>query len=469
MSQLIKKAQSNISNLKGFLLVEVILASSLFLMLLTAFVSAYLYGQEATVESGSRASAIMFAESGMEAVRNIRNEDFFDLVEGQHGLVFSNNKWSFSGTSDTYGIFTRKVEIDDLSTDRKIATTTVTWQQNARRPGSISLVRIFSNWLDLRYWYYPGIISKLALTSGGDKIQVQDNYAYITSDTGGKFHIIDVTSSTSPQLLSTLLLTGDLSNLYVSGDYAYVVSDDNAKELQVINVTNKSSPTLAGTYNAPGTQDAMGVYVVGTKLYMTRQNGGQDEFAVLDISNPTNPSLLGSMNLGATAFEPIVSGNYAYIASDNNTEELQIINISNPASLTMAGTLNLSLKEQNRSSAITISGNTLYLGQGKDLYIIDVTSVANPIEKSDTSVADYFNDVSINLGKKGRYLFVATSDINKEFKVYDVSSTTAPYVYGTSLDLTGDNPSYGIAYSTTTNTVYVVGHSLTDSFFIIKP
>lgn len=466
---LTKKELLTTSNRRGFLLVEIILASSLFVMLLTAFAGVFLDGERASSSAGDRVQALLYAESGMEAVRNIRNADFLNLTEGQHGLLYASGTWGFSGTQDTAGIFTRNVVVTSLGKDRVGATTTVTWQQGGQGTGTVSLFRFFSNWLDLRYWYYPGIVSKKTLTNGGDKIQVEGNYAYVTSDAGGVLYIVDVTSSSSPSVVGSITLTGDLQNLYVSGNYAYVVSTDNTKELQVVNVTNKASPTLAGSYNAPGSEDANGLYIVGTKLYMTRQNGGQDEFAIINISNPANPALLGSLNLGATAFEPIVSGNYAYIASDNNTEELQIVNIANPASPFMAGTLNLSLKEQNRSSAVAINGTILYLGQGKDLYIIDVASTTNPVQKSNTSVADYFNDVSINLGKNGRYLFVATSDINKEFKVYDVSSTTAPVIYGTSLDLTGDNPSYGIAYSTSTNIVYVVGHSVTDSFFIIAP
>ncbi len=463
---LIKKELSAIN--KGFLLVEVLLATSLFVLFMTAYSGAYLFGQKTTINAGDRISAYLLAESGIEAVRNIRNENFDNLVDGKHGLLFTGGKWTFSGTSDTSGIYTRYTTVASTSKDRVQVTTNVSWA-DGNGTNTISLSQVYSNWLDLRYWYYPGLISTIGLPNGGDKVQVEGNYAYVTGRTAGTLHVIDVTSSTSPVTVGSITLTGILQNLYVSGNYVYVVSDDNAKELQIVNVTNKASPSLLTSYNAPGNGDAMGVYTVGTTLYMTRQNGAQDEFLILNISNPASPSLLGSLDLGATAFEPIVSGSYAYVASDNNTQELQIINISNPNSPVMAGTLNLSLSEQNRSSAITIKGNMLYLGQGKNLYIIDVSSVSNPIQKSNTSVADYFNDISINLGNKGRYVFVATSDIAKEFKVYDVAMSWAPYVYGTSLDIIGSTPLYGIAYSTSTNTIYVVSHSTTNSFIIISP
>jgi hypothetical protein len=45
--------------------------------------------------------------------------------------------------------------------------------------------------------------------------------------------------------------------IYVLGDYAYIASDFGG--LQVIDISNPSAPTLAGSYDTPGF--AQGVYV----------------------------------------------------------------------------------------------------------------------------------------------------------------------------------------------------------------
>jgi Tfp pilus assembly protein PilV len=465
----IKKEWSTTKIRKGFVLLEVILASSLFIILLTAFTGAYLYGEEASAEAGNRISALTFAESGVEAVRNIRNEDFSNLTSGQHGLLFSNGTWSFSGVSDKSGIFTRTVTISTSTTDRASATTTVTWKQNERRTGSVSLPRIFSNWLDLRYWYFPGLIASTTLANGGDKIQVQGNYAYVIAYSASKLYVVDVTSSTSPVVSGSVNLTGILSNLAVSGNYVYVTSNNNNKELQIVNVTNKSAPTVAGSYNAQGNSTGIGVAVNGTKLYMTRKNSAQDQFVVLNISNPTNPSLLGSLDLGADGYGLVVSDTYAYVSTNANRKEFQIINITNPSTPTLTGSADISQFAQSGVSSVSMYGGHAYVGQGKDLYVVDISTPASPVLKSVTSVADAFNDISNFLGNKGAYIFVATSDVNKEFKVYDVSSSTKPVIYGTSLNLTGDNPLYGISYATATNIVYAVSHDAAKNFFIIAP
>jgi len=131
---------------QGFSIVEVLLATSLLGLIITGFVGAFLYGQESTILSGNRAQAVYLAEGGVEAVRNIRDDDFSNLTDGNHGILIAGNEWSLSGTTDVTGIFTRQIEIETIDADRKTATSTVTWQQNQQRQGSVSLVARFNNW-----------------------------------------------------------------------------------------------------------------------------------------------------------------------------------------------------------------------------------------------------------------------------------------------------------------------------------
>ena len=133
----------------GFSLVEVILSSAVFVLLVTALVGAYLYGQEATALAGNRARANMLAEEGLEAVRNIRDNDFASLTPGSKGLAISANQWVFSGASDATDIFTRSTTISPVggaSSNRKNITASVTWQQNPQRIGTVSLVSRLTNW-----------------------------------------------------------------------------------------------------------------------------------------------------------------------------------------------------------------------------------------------------------------------------------------------------------------------------------
>ncbi|MEK7583783.1 MAG: GIY-YIG nuclease family protein [Patescibacteria group bacterium] len=134
-------------SLTGFTLVEVVVASAVFLIIVAAFGGAMIYSQGGMTRAGERGRASFLALEGSEATRAMRDASFVALTDGQHGLAVSGGLWVFSGTSDVTGIFTRQVTVGTIDADRKRVTSTVTWLQPQGRPGSVQLVTNLTNWL----------------------------------------------------------------------------------------------------------------------------------------------------------------------------------------------------------------------------------------------------------------------------------------------------------------------------------
>lgn len=131
---------------RGFSIVEALLAGALFSLIVTALMGALMYGEESTVTAGARARAAFLADEGLEALRNIRDANFVNLVDGPHGLATSGNQWVLSGVQDVIGAFTRTLEISTLNSNTKIVSSTVTWQATGQRTGSIALTTRLTNW-----------------------------------------------------------------------------------------------------------------------------------------------------------------------------------------------------------------------------------------------------------------------------------------------------------------------------------
>lgn len=130
----------------GFSTIEALLSSSILVLIVTAFMGAYIYGSESTTLAGQRDRAAFLAEEGLEASRNIRDENFSNLTNGTYGLTTTGNHWNLSGSSDTTDIFTRSITISTVDVNRKQIVSTVTWQQNPQRTGSVSLTSYLTNW-----------------------------------------------------------------------------------------------------------------------------------------------------------------------------------------------------------------------------------------------------------------------------------------------------------------------------------
>lgn len=459
------------TNQAGFSLVEIILSSAIFVLLVTALVGAYLYGQESTALAGNRARANMLAEEGLEAVRNIRDPAYANLTDGTYGLTTTGNQWNLSGASDANGIFTRQVIVSTIDTKRKSVTANVTWQQNPQRTGLVSLVTRLTNWIasGIGDWSNPQNATQIDLSGNQDglKIQVQGNYAYMTrAGAVPNFLVIDISDPESPSLVGSATLSGTPQNLVVSGNFAYVASDDNAQELQIINISSPSAPTLAGTYDAPGNTNANGVAVVGTTLYLVRASSANNEFNVINVLIPTLPVLLGSLDLGADGNDVVVSGTNAFLATSDDSQEMKVINISVPALPTLAGSLNLA--GNTDATAIALASNTVFLSQGSSVFTVNITTPTTPAQLGSISAGGTINDIALNLGNNNTYLYLATSNSASEFQVINVSIFASPVLLG-SLNITGTNPLFGIAYDATLDRAFAVGQSNTEEFVVIAP
>ncbi|WP_304412242.1 ELWxxDGT repeat protein, partial [Microcystis sp. T1-4] len=122
---------------------------------------------------------------------------------------------------------------------------------------------------------------------------------------------------------------------------------DDISGLQIIDISNPTTPTLKGNYDND-TGVARGVQIVGNYAYLADDGSG---LQIIDISNPTNPTLKGNYDTSGSANGVQIVGNYAYLADGHGG--LKIIDVSeftspqtvtlsiSPSSVSEDGTANM--------------------------------------------------------------------------------------------------------------------------------
>ena len=151
-------------------------------------------------------------------------------------------------------------------------------------------------------------------------VQVVGNYAYVAARDSG-LQIIDISNPTTPTLKGNYDTSGYALDVQVVGNYAYVAAHTSG--LQIIDISNPITPTLKGNYDP--NYAVFRVQVVDNYAYVAN---GYSGIQIIDISNPTTPTLKGNYYTGSYASDVQVVGKYAYVASGYSG--LQIIDISNP-------------------------------------------------------------------------------------------------------------------------------------------
>ncbi len=457
--------------INSFSIIELLLASSVFALLMTAFVGAYLYGEEATSLAGNRARAVLLAQEGLEAVQNIRDEDYLSLSDGTYGLNSAGGRWTLVGTQDVTDIFTRSISlVTSADLKKKNLTSAVTWQQNLQRTGNVTLVSKLTYWQKVGStigdWTNPNVKLGSFDSPGAQdalKLQIQGNFVYLIRAGGTEFDIYNVVNPLSPTLSASLLLNGVPQNIAVSGNYAYIASDDNSQELQIINISNPNSPSLIGSYNSIGSVNASGVYVVGNFVYLTFLNKTADpELEIINVTTPTSPTLVGALELGSASSgnEIIVLNNYAYLATSNSARELMIINVTNPALPVLTGYLNLA----SIARTIEVYANTAIVGAGNFIYTVNVTDPALPVSLGFYNVGGLTNDLS--LGNSNSYIFIASANTTNDLTVLNISNPVAPALVG-SFDSLGNMN--GVAYGSTADKVFSATTANTEELLVIGP
>ena len=192
--------------------------------------------------------------------------------------------------------------------------------------------------------------------------QIVGGVAYIAAGKAG-FQIVDLSDPDNLRLLGTYASAGSISSVQVRGNFAYIVQDST---LLIIDVQDPTHPTLGGAYTVTGSITSL--QIEQSQAYLVwRSAGSGGQLEILDLNNPTVPTLLGSLALpeaqiyASTSLHQIVNGR-AYIITNASYKtilwgELKIVDVNDPTAPRLLGTYSaggpiLSLK---------VAGNLVYL------------------------------------------------------------------------------------------------------------
>ena len=272
----------------------------------------------------------------------------------------------------------------------------------------------------------PALAASYDTNGSAFQVQVVGNYAYIADYSSG-LQIINISNPLAPTLAGSYNTTyGIAYDVQVVGNYAYVAGGTSG--LQIINISNPSAPTLAGSYDALYDAVVDGVEIVENYAYISYVyyddvDNERSGLQIINISNPFAPTLAGSYDTGYVPSPSRVGlrenrvqvvGNYAYIA--NRDSGLQILNISNPSAPTLAG----SYDTLNSAQGVKIVGNYAYISdQDLGLQILNISNPSAPTFAGSYDSGGSPHGVQI----VGNYAYVA--DGLGGLKILDVSDFVA--------------------------------------------
>jgi hypothetical protein len=248
-------------------------------------------------------------------------------------------------------------------------------------------------------------------------LYVSGNYVYIIAvsrlllygDYSGELLILDISIPASPRLVGTYDNLLQPGGIHVKEQYAYIA--DERSGFQVVDISDKSHPIMAGNWQEPFGTSTVDVYVVGNYAYVGNSAAG---VMVFDISSHSKPVLLGSVGRNAIPYR--VRGNYAYTAY--NSKGLQVIDIQDPSSsssISLVGSYDID-KEWGFEAAIGGHYAYIYGSFHGLLFVIDISNPSSPVLVGKIDFVESVRDIHL----QGDYVYASVGHAG--FYVVDIST-----------------------------------------------
>jgi len=285
-------------------------------------------------------------------------------------------------------------------------------------------------------------------------VAVSNNYLYAVSDVNGIGFVVFSISGTNLTYVSqykNMSSTG--YNMFISGNRAYIAGGVAGFEL--VDVSNPTSPSLLAQYNDSGLfAQYFSCAVTSNSLCVPLA-----DFTVFDASQPSHPALAGELSAGGS---PVVAGNgIAYCANATANSGVQIFNVTTPTSPQLLASIPNTVISEGR---MQLSGNSLYV-VGENLsteqprfIAVDVSNPSSPVvtcTKDFTEFSSGLGSLAISVAVNGSKAVIGihSSSGVVQLNVLDISNLSAPVEEGS---LSNIGYPYDIRMSADGNYAYVM-------------
>lgn len=450
--------------------IELLVAFAILLINVTSVVLLVQGAQSLSLDSETNQEALAKAEQQIEKAKSDSRLDF-NLVNSTNEIIEDIYKKYLEVEQDPSDLFSKTITSVvnwdvALSINKEIKLVTRITNPDAIDGGDTCSSILVGNWSEpskVEYEFGTDILGDNSSIFPITSIQSFNKKMYVTvnndiENSDENFFILDISNlenpptvlgklDNSPQIPLGHDISEGLNAVAVDGgNYAYVanaydsspqncIEDDNCAQLQVIDISNPSNPQVIKDFKinsfTTGNKLAVGTSIFYNNhivyLGLARATNGL-EFFTIDVSNPLNPIILDSFEIGHSVNSIFVRDGYAYIASPNSTE-LRILDVSNPGNIIEPTGSGFNAPggggNNGNGKSIYIVGNNLYFGRtilnGNEFYILDKSDPENNLPiLGFLNVQNNGSNSSVNeIIVRQNLAFLIT---NEEFQIWDISN-----------------------------------------------
>ena len=476
---------------KAFSLVEILIAIAVFTLIASSISFFAIDVFQANENARNRINASQSIQEITNALVLNKLDTWVSIINNsdqtpKHLEFIDNHYQIVNGTATLDGI-TISLTINPVyrDVDGNIVTTGGTLDSHARE------VEITANWFDtlgknrsltsqlyVNDWY----LLKWTQTTAAEFNLGTNDFTVVTNNTGGEVQLSELQAGSwqSPILLGSLDFPGNFTGgrTISQGDYVYSyekIQSSNTSYLHIVNVSNKSVPTLAATLDFGLNQYIFhAIQVQGSYLYLLASNPSLNPgqvIMVLDISNISNPTIFNTYNPNPSYWtnpvDLIVRDGYCYVLTggDTSLDDFLILNCQDPANISLRSVLNISNGNFDMTR-MSINGDNIFVSSSSnsnELLVINISDKNNP--NLSTSYNLPGNADALAVSSIGSYTYM-TRENSSEYEFQILNSANLGNISLVSGYNTG-NKTYDLFVDLENNFVFLANSNPQEQFVIV--
>lgn len=195
------------------------------------------------------------------------------------------------------------------------------------------------------------------------------------------------------------------------------------------------TPESYGSSNVSGIDGGTDVAVqsIGGTLYafvtaVPPGNPNKEDFAVVNVSDGTNPSVVGSpVDTGVGLNGIVVIGTNAFVIQNDTVDQILVIDVSNPSAPNIINSTSIPNTTTGTTTSVAYYNEKLYIGtayqpcpptcspeQNNEFHIFNASDLSH---EGSLNINHNINDIYVEDG----YAYLATSDNSGELMIVDIS------------------------------------------------
>lgn len=259
-------------------------------------------------------------------------------------------------------------------------------------------------------------------------MEVRNGFVYLSTDSTSPspsdLYIIDARNHSSLTIISSLDTGPGISSIEVAGPYIFAAQSSTVNQLQVIDIHDRKQPKLISQIKLPlpnaSTTAPFATSIFYSKGYIylgtTKWNGF--EFHILDVSNVLNPVVIGSFETNTLVNDIYVVDDIAYLATSDE-KQMRVLDVSDKSNPILIDSFSPSGYQTQEGKVLEYFQGSL--GFGRTVGGFNVLTNHELFLSSTSTISRDIPGGIYGILLRPPHIFTLTNFVDKEFQVFDTT------------------------------------------------